>query len=534
MKYINKQYFKGQIVIIVAISLVVLIGIIGLAVDSGRGYAVKAKLNAAVDAASIAGARALSQGSTQDLQIVYATQAAIKFFHANYPNDYFGSTVSEPVVSVTFNPAPNCTPPYCGTVVTVSGTAQVPVTFMRVLNFNNLSVNAAGKAAMQTIDLAFVVDTTGSMSSVGATVKTRAQEFLNHLNETNDRVSLISYNFGAAVSDQIRTTTRGFSKSTLQSHINNFNFNGNTNFGEGFWQAQDQLNKVPSTPIGNRSNIRVILFFTDGSPNTFASTFSVGNLVTAADAVHCTANKDKTHICNCSVNNIGSSGSTGTCATGAAACACSASITQSRTCTGSLVTGDGSTGTASGLYQHETANQAQASSPCWMNGNVILSPTTSPAIYQIPAWYNAPHSGVVPSQTFQIAPAPTSPSGLRVVSATPSFTSINRGARNLAEEMAWNAREQGIYVFVLGLGDLLHGVAGPDNEYGERLLMCMANTDKDLGSAGGVPTDSPLSRCYAYNQLNRPNQPTGAYCWAKDDPKECYDKLASQILRLVP
>lgn len=534
MKSLYKIYSKGQIVIIVAISLVVLIGMVGLAIDSGRGYGVKAKLNAAVDAASIAGARALPQGNTQDLQTVYATQAAIKFFHANYPNDYLGSTPSEPLVSVSFNPPPNCTPPYCGSVVTVTASAEVPVTFMRVLNFDKLNVSASGKAARQTIDLAFVVDTTGSMSSVGTTVKTRAKEFLDHLNETNDRVALISYTFGATVNDQIRTNTRGFTKSTLQSHIDSFNFNGSTNFGEGFWQARDQLDKVPSTPIGNRSNIRVILFFTDGSPNTFASTFSVGNIATASDTAHCTARNDRSHTCNCNVNNASGSGSTGTCAVGNAACTCSASVTQTRTCTGSLASGDGSSGTVSGLYQHETANPTQVASPCWMGNNVILSPTNSSGIYQLPAWYNAPHAGVVPAQEFQIAPAPASPSGLRVISTTPSFNSINRAARNLAEEMAWSAREQGIYVFVLGLGDLLHSPAGSDNEYGEQLLMCMANTDKDLGSTGGIPTYSSLSRCYAYNQLHKPNQPTGAYCWAKNDPKECYDKLASQILRLIP
>ena len=123
-----------------------------------------------------------------------------------------------------------------------------------------------------------------------------------------------------------------------------------------------------------------------------------------------------------------------------------------------------------------------------------------------------------------------------MVTTTPSFASVNRASRNLAEEMAWQARNEGIYVFVLGLGDLLHSPAGPDNEIGERLLMCMANTNKE---ENGYAT-TPLTRCYSDNQANGRNQPNGSqpvgtYCWAKDDAslKICYDKVASQILRLL-
>jgi Flp pilus assembly protein TadG len=520
MKHLYQNYSKGQVVIIVAISLVVLIGMVGLAIDSGRGYGVKAKLNAAVDAASIAAARALSNAPPSQQSMV-ATAAAIKFFHANYPDGYLGSLVGvEPSVTVqTYPLPPDCTKPYCGTTVTVTANADLPVTFMRVLNFDQLHVSATAVSARQTIDLAFVVDITGSMSSVGSTVKSRAIEFLqNHLNQSSDRVALISYNFGAMVNDQIRTTTRGFDFNTMKTHINNFSFNGNTNFGEGFWQARDQLNKVPTTPLGNRSTLRVILFFTDGSPNTFASTFPVRRMSTPNPAC-----SGSTPTCNC--NN--SSNNDGFCTSPTTlACKC--------TCTGSLVTGDGSSGTPSGLYLHESTSGNTVSGTCNMGNQIISSGNNDPGIYQLPAWYNAPHVGanpLIPTQEFQIAPAPGAPPGLRTIATAPSFTSINRASRNLAEEMAWSAREEGIYVFVLGLGDLLHGTAGPDNERGERLLMCMANTNKDLGISGGVPTVTPDPRCYPNNP--NPNQPVGAYCWAQNDPKVCYDKLASQILRLI-
>jgi Flp pilus assembly protein TadG len=521
----NTMKQKGQIAIMMAVSIIVLIGVVGLAIDSGLGYIVKAKLNAAVDAAAIAGGRALSQGDTQANQRLYATQAAQKFFHANYPAGYMGSTPSDPAITVSFIPPPNCTPPRCGTVIDVSATATLPVNFMQVLNFSLLNVAASATAVRQNVDLAFVVDITGSLSGVANSVRDRAQAFLDHLDSSSDRVALISYQRGAQVNDAIRTVTRGFNRSTMQSHIANLDFEGNTNSAEGFWQARNQLNSVPTTPLGNRSNLRVIVFFTDGAPNTFASTFPVRRMSTP-DPVCGGSN----HTCNCSNRST----SAGFCnSPSSRACTC--------TCTGSLQTGDGSSGTPTGLYWHETTNGNQVSGTCYRSesAGIISSGTNDPGIYQLPAWYKAPHGGVVPPDEFMIAPQPSgppqAPPQLRNITTTPSYANINRASRNLAEEMAWVARNEGIYVFVLGLGDLLHHAAGPDNEIGERLLKCMANTND-----GGDPSITPLSRCHTYNQNNGLNQPAGnqtigTYCWAHDDASlaTCYDKLASQILRLA-
>lgn len=530
MKATNTIKQKGQIAIMTAASIIVLIGVVGLAIDSGLGYIVKAKLNAAVDAASLAGGRALSQGDTQANQRLYATQAAQKFFHANYPTGYMGSTPSDPAITVSFIPPPNCTPPRCGTVIDVSATATLPVSFMQVLNFNLLNVGASATAVRQNVDLAFVVDITGSLYDVRNSVRDRAQKFLDHLDSSSDRVALISYQRGARVNDAIRTVTRGFDRSTMQSHIANLDFEGNTNSAEGFWQARNQLNSVPTTPLGNRSNLRVIVFFTDGSPNTFASTFPVRRMNTPDPVCG-----GSSHTCNCSNRS-----------TNAGFCSSPSSRACTCTCTGSLQTGDGSSGTASGLYLHETTNGNEVSGTCDRTGSsegIISQNTNDPGIYQLPAWYKAPHAGVVPPDEFMIAPNPSgppqAPPQLRTIVTAPSYAqfdeNINRASRNLVEEMAWVARNEGIYVFVLGLGDLLHDMAGPDNERGERLLKCMANTND-----GGDPSITPLPRCYTYNQNNGLNQPTGkqtigTYCWAYDDASlaTCYDKLASQILRLA-
>jgi Flp pilus assembly protein TadG len=88
---------KGQILVFVAITLVVLLALAGLAIDVGMAYAVKTKLNAAVDSAAIAAGRAVSQGSAA------ASTQATNFFNANYPPSLLGSTVTAPVTNAVHN-----------------------------------------------------------------------------------------------------------------------------------------------------------------------------------------------------------------------------------------------------------------------------------------------------------------------------------------------------------------------------------------------------------------------------------------------
>ncbi|WP_315980604.1 pilus assembly protein TadG-related protein [Aliamphritea spongicola] len=70
---------RGTVLVLMTIALPVLLAIVGLAVDSARAYGVKAKLSAAVDAASLAAARAISGGEAS------ARSAANKYFDANFP-----------------------------------------------------------------------------------------------------------------------------------------------------------------------------------------------------------------------------------------------------------------------------------------------------------------------------------------------------------------------------------------------------------------------------------------------------------------
>ena len=93
----TKKKSAGIIIVLMAIALPALLAIVGFAVDTARAYGVKATLSAAVDAASLAAARAISNGE------VAAISAANKFFAANYPAGYLDSTPGSPSISFGYS-----------------------------------------------------------------------------------------------------------------------------------------------------------------------------------------------------------------------------------------------------------------------------------------------------------------------------------------------------------------------------------------------------------------------------------------------
>jgi Flp pilus assembly protein TadG len=266
-----KHYYhhsKGQIVIIVAITLVVLIGMVGLAVDSGRGYGVKAKLSAAVDAAAIAAARALVVGVNDAERLANAQIAAQKFFNGNFPANYLGSTPTS--LNTT---AVHKADGYWQ--VNVSATADMPTTFMRVLGQNLVTVSAEGETIRRDVDLMLVMDTSGSIGSAMSGLKNCAKNsFVSKFisGPGGDRLGLVSFASGAVLDVPInKDSTRGFNRTQLNNAIDAFSSNGWTASAEGMRRALNEINAIPASL---RSSLRVIVFFSDGAPNAAPATFT--------------------------------------------------------------------------------------------------------------------------------------------------------------------------------------------------------------------------------------------------------------------
>ncbi len=263
---------RGQIAILFAISLVVLIGMIGLAIDAGRAYGVRAKLSAAVDAAALAAGRALSIGATPAERIANAQAAGARYYAANFPDGYLGAVRNAPTITAVHDALGFWT-------VMASGSATMPVMLVGVVGvIDPVQVASSGTALRRDVDVMLVLDTSGSLGNPPGTLDSlkaaAVSSFVNRFaaGAGGDRVGLVSFASGAVLDVPIdKTATRGFNRPTLVSSINALTVSGSTAQAEGLRRAIAELNLVP---LALQSSLRVVVFFSDGAPNDVSAVFT--------------------------------------------------------------------------------------------------------------------------------------------------------------------------------------------------------------------------------------------------------------------
>ncbi len=139
---------RGGLIVFMAVLAIPIVVVTGLAVDAGRGYLVKSRIGEALDAAALAGALAVNDAGFED--------EVNMVFNANFPPGYLGATVTlaTPVVSAD------------NELVTLSATAEIPTTFMRVAGINMMNVGTTSEVTRRTVslDVALSVDMSGSMA----------------------------------------------------------------------------------------------------------------------------------------------------------------------------------------------------------------------------------------------------------------------------------------------------------------------------------------------------------------------------------
>jgi Flp pilus assembly protein TadG len=246
---------KGFVLVYMAATLTTLLLFTGLAVDTGRAYVVKAQLTKAVDGAALSAARSLNSGSPR-------TEAE-RVFKANFPTGYLGTTaVTDPAATPGFFAVSTNAGTGVNTV-TVTASATVPTTFMRLANFTDLTVTSSGEATRRMVDLSLVLDVSSSIGSQWATVASATRSFINAFDQNSDRMSLTTFGNGANVIDAM-PPSRGFNKSGLMADVPNTLPGGSTNMVEGLYRGWDELRSVPT---GTQSGLRIIVLFTDGASN---------------------------------------------------------------------------------------------------------------------------------------------------------------------------------------------------------------------------------------------------------------------------
>jgi len=260
----------GVVLVLVAALLVVFIMFLGIAIDLGMAYIVKGQMIKAVDGAALAAARALGSGSTTPER-----DEAVRIFRANFPAGTLGtSTVTDPTTD------PNFFNKYydddTGTnVITVKAEATLPMTFLRVFGLNQINVGGMGEARRKTVDLSLAIDCSGSIGSDWGAVRDAARWFISVFKKENDRMAVTLYSDGAAVSYPIDDICGGadgdcFNQAQAQAAVPNNLPGGSTSMAEGLYRAWDQLRAVPA---GRQASMRVIVLFTDGTPNGVTGNF---------------------------------------------------------------------------------------------------------------------------------------------------------------------------------------------------------------------------------------------------------------------
>ncbi len=141
----------GNTIIFMGAALIPILALIGGGVDASRGYMAKARLQQACDAATLAGRRAVGNG-TFDL---IAEQEADRLFNANFEQSDFGATNTVFTARSTDG----------GSTVTGEVTSSIPTIIMRIFGNETLDLAVECQAALDiaNADITMVLDTTGSM-----------------------------------------------------------------------------------------------------------------------------------------------------------------------------------------------------------------------------------------------------------------------------------------------------------------------------------------------------------------------------------
>lgn len=452
---------RGAVAIMVAIAMLVLLGVVGLTIDAGLAYLIKARLNAAVDSAALAGARAVTTGNNQAEQTASARAAAADFFAANIPDNYLLSAPRILSTNVTFKGGQ--------AIIDVDADAKMPVSIMQVMGFESLTPVANAQTIRNDLDMALVIDTSGSLKDSATTVRNSAKSFLSKFNVTQDRVALVHFASGAETDIPINPLARGFNRTSMNTKINSYVFTGGTASVEGLWNAREQLDLVP---LSSRSTMRVIVFFSDGAPSAFGSYLAFNNATDCKD-------------------------------------------TLGRDIAGTMDSADASYG----LSKLDDSDTVIIKDNCRIFRNGAF------AARRLPDWYNAHNDPKNPNDPARreiplVTKLPrevTNDIGSVANSASPTYRrNVERASRNLVEALASSARGQGIVVFTLGLGAALKQTGTYDSDTGETILKCMANA-----------VDAP-KRCQNANQPVG----MYCYAATDADLTPCFSRLASAILRI--
>ena len=246
---------RGAIIVFMAVSMVIMLAMAGLAIDMGAGYLRRARMVQAVDAAALAGARVVREGQAEALNHALAVAQT---------NGLGTGVLNPPALDVQFG-----TNVDGETTVTVTAARNDPTFFARIFGSNDMDVVARSQAATPPVDLVLVIDHSGSLGSADAwdDLQVAAIDFVRKFDDSLDQMGLVGFNTRATQ----RHLMDDYFTSTLETEINSINSAGWTNTGEALRMAHAQM----TSGAARARSAKVVVFFTDGRPTAFRG--NIGN-----------------------------------------------------------------------------------------------------------------------------------------------------------------------------------------------------------------------------------------------------------------
>lgn len=156
---------SGNVAIIFGLTLMAVMAATGVAVDFSRALQVRSRLSNALDAAGLAA------GKNIDATPAELTEIAQAYFDANYPAEELG-------VAGTLNVAAD------GQTVSLSASARVETTIMRIFGHQEITVTATSEITRKNtgLEIVLALDNTGSMAGTKLTnLKSASQALINIL-----------------------------------------------------------------------------------------------------------------------------------------------------------------------------------------------------------------------------------------------------------------------------------------------------------------------------------------------------------------
>jgi Flp pilus assembly protein TadG len=174
---------RGNVAVIFAITCVPLISAIGCAIDYSEATRIRAKLQSAADAAAVASISQQSSGWLAASRMT--TNGEVTVAETDAKNIFNGNVTAS--TSLFNGQVVNATVTKTGPVLTANVTfsANVPVTFMKVAGFSQLTVTGSSSASSSLplyLDFYLTLDVSGSM---GLPSTTAGQTALNNVNPDN-------------------------------------------------------------------------------------------------------------------------------------------------------------------------------------------------------------------------------------------------------------------------------------------------------------------------------------------------------------